>query len=203
MYWFRLADKLPTGAGLHRWSWNLRFAPPPAPLPEYTMATAFGQNTTKEPEGPQVMPGTYIVRLTVDGKRTEQNVYVGMDPRVRTLPEDLSKQFTLETKIYSALQQGDKALAEIHEFYKRNRVSPAPPQKLEAVSHIEPQAPEAGQQGQGRSQAPTLSRTLGTLERLAVAADSADTAPTMQITKAVDENLQQLEKLVGEWEKIR
>lgn len=203
MYWFRLADKLSTSAGLHRWTWNLRFAPPPAPLPEYSMATAFGQNTPREPEGPQVIPGTYLVRLTVDGKRTEQNVFVGMDPRVRTSPEDLQQQFALEMKIYSALQQGDKALAEIHDFYKRNKISPAPQQKLESVSHIEPQVPESVQQSSGRPQALTLTRALGILERLAVAVDSADAAPTTQVTKAVDENIQQLEKLVGEWERIR
>ena len=204
MYWFRLPEKLFTSPGLHRWTWNLRYAPPPAPIPEYTMATAFGQNTRKEPEGPQVMPGTYVVRLTVDGQRVEQNVFVGMDPRVRTLPEDLFKQFTLEMKIYSALQQGDKVLAEIHEFYKRNKISPAAAQKLEAVSHIEPQEPETGPQAQARAQAPPpLSRLLGALERLAVAVDSADAAPTTQDTKAADETIQQVENLIGQWEKIK
>ncbi|HEY6248616.1 MAG TPA: hypothetical protein VI685_01580 [Candidatus Angelobacter sp.] len=201
MYWFRLKDKLSTSPGLHRWTWNLRYADPSAPLPEYSMATAFGQNTRKEPEGPQVLPGTYEVRLTVDGKTTRQNVFVGLDPRVRTSPDDLQKQFAVEMKVYGALKQGDKVLAEIHEFYKRNRTNPAAAQKMEALAHIEPQASETGPQA--RLQPLTLSRTLGALERLAVAVDSADAAPTTQATKAVDEIIQQLEKLIGEWEKVK
>ena len=203
MYWFQLPDKLPASAGLHRCIWDLRYTPPPAPLPEYSMAV-FGLNTPREPEGPPVFPGTYEVRLTVDGKAMSQNVFVGMDPRVRTLPEDLHKQFVLEMKIYDALQRGNKALAEIHDFYKRNRMNPVSAQKLEAVSHIEPQSPETGQQGTNRPPSPpTLSRVLGTLERLAVTVDSADAAPTTQATQAADETIQKLEAFMGEWEKIK
>lgn len=75
-------------------------------------------------------------------------------------------------------------------------------QKLEALSHIEPQAPETGQPP-ARSQAPTLSRSLGVLERLAVTVDSADAAPTTQATKAVDDTVDQLQSMVEEWEKIK
>lgn len=204
VYWFRLAEKLSTEPGLHRCTWNLRYPDPAVPFPEYSMATAYGQNTPKEPEGPQVLPGTYEVRLTVDGRRMSQNVFVGMDPRVRTSPEDLQKQFALAMKIYDALQQGNKVLAEIHEFYRSNKVNPAPAHKLEAVSHIEPQTPpEPGQANQSGTPTPTLSRTLGALERLGVAVDSADTAPTTQAAKAVDTVTQQLDSLIGQWEKIK
>lgn len=203
MYWFRLEDKLPTTAGVHRWIWNLRFAAPPAPLPEYSMSTAFGQNTPKEPEGPQVLPGTYEVRLTVDGKTVSQKVSVSMDPRVKISAEDLQKQFDLETRIYTTLQKGDKALGEIRDFYKRNQTSPAAKTKLETLAHVEPAVREPRAQTGGKPQPPTLSGLLGTLEQLATNVDSADAAPTTQATKAADETIQHVEEFVGQWEKVK
>jgi hypothetical protein len=206
MYWFQPPQRLSTDPGLHRFVWNLRYPNPTVPFPEYSMSTAYGQNTPMEPEGPQVLPGAYQVRLTVDGKSMTQKVSVTMDPRVRASADDLQKQFALEMKIYNALQQGNQALAEIHEFYAHNKGNAAMSQKLDALAHIEPPAPETGQQPPARNQtvqAPTLSRSLGVLERLAVTVDSADAAPTTQATKAVDETVNQLQSFVGEWERLK
>ncbi|HEY6970486.1 MAG TPA: hypothetical protein VJA94_14865 [Candidatus Angelobacter sp.] len=205
MYWFKLPEKLATTTGLHRWVWNLRYANPTVPVPEYSMSTAFGQNTPTEPEGPQILPGTYQVRLTVDGKSIAQKVSVTMDPRVKSSPEDLQKQFALEMKIYHALQQGNAAVAQIRDFYTQNKADPAVSQKLQALAQIEPPTPEAGpgQQPSARNSTPTLSRVIGGLERLAVVVDSADAAPTTQATKAADKLTDQLQSLIPQWEKIK
>jgi len=202
MYWFQPPDKLGTSAGLHRWIWNLRYANPAVPVPSYSMSTAFGQNTPTEPEGPQVLPGNYEVRLTVDGKTTVQKFSVTMDPRLKTSSADLQKQYSLEMDIYHALQAGNTALGQIRDFYKRK-----PPvegsvmaQRLRAMAEIEP--PE-GEQQTNRPTTPTLSRLLGALERLAVAVDSADVAPTRQASEAANKTIQQLQSLVGQWQKLR
>jgi len=209
-YWFKLPEKLSTAAGLHRWVWNLRYANPTVPTPEYSMSTAFGTNTPAEPEGPQILPGNYQVRLTVDGKSVTQKFSVTMDPRVKTSAEDLQKQFALEMKIYHALQQGNVALTQIRNFYKRNeagegtlRRSVASGQELQALAQIEPPAPEPGQQPPARTAPPTLSRLIGALQRLAVVVDSADAAPTTQATKAAEQIITQLQSLVAQWEKLR
>ena len=204
MYWFRPPQPLSTEAGLHRFVWNLRYANPPASFPEFSMSTAFGQNTPVEPEGPQVMPGTYEVRLTVDGKSATQKISVTMDPRVKVSIGDLQKQFALATKIYQAIEQGDTALAQIRDFYRHNRGNPAASQKLEALSRIEPPSQEGTEPRPraGGSQAPALSRLLGALQRLAVTVDSADAAPTTQATKAAEETVSQVQSLVAQWEKI-
>ena len=203
MYWFRLPQTLSTDPGLHRFVWNFRYPNPSVPFPEYSMSTAYGQNTPTEPEGPQVLPGSYQVRLTVDGKSMTQKVSITMDPRVRASASDLQKQFALEMKIYNALEQGNQALAEIRDFYAHNKENPAASQKLAALARIEPQAPEAGQQRPGRGETPTLSRLVGTLERLEVTVDSADAAPTTQATKAADDTVSQLQSVIAEWEKIK
>jgi hypothetical protein len=201
-YWFRPPEKLSTAAGIHRFTWDLRYPPPAAAFPEYSMATAYGQNTPVEPLGPQVLPGTYYVRLVADGKELTKQFLITMDPRVKASPEDLQKQFAWEMKIYKALQQGNIALAEIRSFYAQNKSNPAMAQKIAALSKIEPaSAPEPGQPPTSRT--PTLSRVLGALQRLAVTVDSADAAPTAQASKGAEEAIAQMQLLLRQWEAIR
>ena len=90
-------------AGLHRWVWDLRY-PSPAGTHDYSMATAFGQDTAELPEGPMVVPGEYQVRLTVDGRAFIQALHVAMDPRVKTPASDLARQFQMGMKIWEALK---------------------------------------------------------------------------------------------------
>jgi photosystem II stability/assembly factor-like uncharacterized protein len=102
-YWFRPPAPVSTESGLHRWVWDLRY-PAPIATHNYSMATAFGEDTAMLPQGPMVVPGKYQIRLTVDGKASVQPLTVAMDPRVKTPPADLQKQFDLGMKIWEALR---------------------------------------------------------------------------------------------------
>ena len=59
------------------------------------------------------MPGTYQVRLTVDGKRFTAPLELKPDPRVKTMPQDLEKQFALLLNIRSELARVCGAVNEI------------------------------------------------------------------------------------------
>lgn len=61
--------------GFNRAVWNLRHA---APVRRRTNQNRFGGG----PSGAWVLPGTYAVRLTVNGERHEQSVEVREDPRI-------------------------------------------------------------------------------------------------------------------------
>ena len=50
--------------------------------------------------GPEVLPGTYTVRLTVDGEIYETPVDVGVDPLVTTSQAELTAQFEAARKIW-------------------------------------------------------------------------------------------------------
>ncbi len=78
-YWQRPLRALPRTAGSHRVSWDLHYPPPKTDRFEYPIAAVAG-GTTLEPKGPWVLPGTYSVRLTVDGATTTQQLVVVMDP---------------------------------------------------------------------------------------------------------------------------
>jgi len=103
-YWIRPQRALSTAAGMHRFMWDLRYPPIERERPSYPIA-AVPRNTAPTPTSPVAMPGTYTVRLTVDGKTSTQPLVVEMDPRVKTPREGLAEQFRLSMKVYGLLQK--------------------------------------------------------------------------------------------------
>jgi hypothetical protein len=107
-YWIRPPQRLATGAGLHRFVWDLRHETPAASSFGYPIA-AIHENTPREPRGPWVVPGTYTVRLTVDGTATAQPITVVMDPRVKTPPADIEAQHALSMRLCDAVARASAA----------------------------------------------------------------------------------------------
>jgi len=84
-----------TTAGLHQLVWDLRYGPP---------------TSSPSDRGPLVVPGTYQVRLTVNGRPLRQAVVVRMDPRVRIATAELNAQLTLARRLATQISQADRAL---------------------------------------------------------------------------------------------
>jgi len=59
------------------------------------------------------MPGTYTVRLTVDGKEYTQQLTIRMDPRIKTSFPDLQLQHDLSLMCYSNIKKCKSVLTEI------------------------------------------------------------------------------------------
>jgi hypothetical protein len=98
-------------AGMNRFVWNLR----------YSDATTFpgmilwaGSLT-----GPRVPPGTYSVRLTVDGKTQTQTFEVKKDLRLTTTPEEYTKQVTLALQVRDKLSDTNEGVIRIREVRKQ------------------------------------------------------------------------------------
>jgi hypothetical protein len=105
-YWLRPDQRLAATPGLHRFTWDLRFAPPPTDRPTYPISAVPG-NTPRVPHGLWVRPGTYQVRLTAADQTLRQAVIVRMDPRVQTSMADLERQFTLSRSLDRAMRRLD------------------------------------------------------------------------------------------------
>jgi photosystem II stability/assembly factor-like uncharacterized protein len=90
--WIEPPPPLTARAGMNRFVWDLRYAPPGAEDPE----NDFGRPVN----GPQVLPGTYTVRLTVGGQSYTQPLKVTADPRSTATPQELQKQFDLCISIW-------------------------------------------------------------------------------------------------------
>src|SRR5580698_10128623 len=98
LYWIRPQQILSAAKGAHRFIWDLHTQPLNLP-PSYAIAAIYGQ-TAPNPTSPWVMPGTYTVKLTVDGKSYTQPLLIKMDPRVKTPVAELKKQYDLSDKCY-------------------------------------------------------------------------------------------------------
>ncbi|HEY0778407.1 MAG TPA: hypothetical protein VGD56_10635 [Gemmatirosa sp.] len=101
-FWIAPPEALPTGAGAHRVSWDLRADAPPAFQHTYEINANPGR-TPPSPEGVLALPGTYTLRLTVDGRRVTRSVLVRPDPRAPTPANALRAQHDLQMRIADAL----------------------------------------------------------------------------------------------------
>ena len=102
-------EKLGKEAGLNRVAWNLA-ADPARPRKDEKPEPSFFR---PEPRGPMVLPGTYTVRLTVDGESHEQPVEVGIDPMVAVSAADLATEYSVAselTAMQSAVNDGLRGL---------------------------------------------------------------------------------------------
>jgi photosystem II stability/assembly factor-like uncharacterized protein len=109
LYWVRERRQLSTHAGMHRWVWDLHYPAPVSMRHDYPIA-AIPHDTPRFPLGPTVLPGTYSVRLTVDGKSSTAPLTIKMDPRVKTSAAVLQKKFQAETRLAAIMSESAQAL---------------------------------------------------------------------------------------------
>ena len=81
--------------GLNRIAWNLRFGGPEVRRPPTEEQLAFGFAA----RGPQVLPGTYTVKLTVGDKVLEERVEVKLDPGIKTSVAELQQAQDMQFKL--------------------------------------------------------------------------------------------------------
>ena len=94
----RVANK----AGLNTFAWNLRY--PDASVFENMILWAGGTS------GPVVLPGTYTVRMTVNGQSFRQPLTIVKDPRSAASDADLREQFDFLMRIHDKTTQANDAV---------------------------------------------------------------------------------------------
>ncbi|MEO6772710.1 MAG: glycoside hydrolase [Kofleriaceae bacterium] len=103
-YWVMPAQRLGTSPGMHRWIWDLRRARPRALAYGYPISAA-PHATVRAPEGARVAPGTYTVKLVVDGRTFTTKVEVLLDPRLKLPAAVVARQNALETQLAELLDR--------------------------------------------------------------------------------------------------
>ncbi len=111
-YWIRPPQVLSAQAGLHRFVWDLHYPPPKAPEFSYPIAAIY-KDTPRVPLGTWALPGTYTVKLTVNGKIQTRQLTVKIDPRVKTPAAGLQQQFTVSMQAYDALDSIATTVADV------------------------------------------------------------------------------------------
>jgi photosystem II stability/assembly factor-like uncharacterized protein len=100
---------IPAKAGMNRFAWDLRYTSP-VKIPNSFYASS-------GPIGPLVLPGTYEVKLTANGKTLSVPLEIKLDPRVQVSNEALQKQFDLDMKLYEANIQLHTTVNEIRDMH--------------------------------------------------------------------------------------
>jgi photosystem II stability/assembly factor-like uncharacterized protein len=109
-YWLMPSSEraLSTNVGTNRINWDLRYDDPPGYNPDINnqMNSAPGQ-VTPAPHGPLALPGTYTIKLLVDGATYTQTLVVHNDPRTGESQGVMSALRT-QNKLAMAAWQGTK-----------------------------------------------------------------------------------------------
>ena len=105
------ADRVPAEAGLNRFLWDLHY-PDAATFPGLIMWAG-------SVRGPVIVPGTYKVRLTADGKSETQAFEVKKDPRLNTTTQDYARQLEVALQIHNKLSQANQGVVQIRDIRKQ------------------------------------------------------------------------------------
>jgi photosystem II stability/assembly factor-like uncharacterized protein len=214
MYWVRPTQILSAEEGMHRFVWDLH-GPPPLALNYEFPISAIIHNTPLYPLGARALPGSYTVKLTVDGKSYSQPLTLKMDPRIQTPIEDLRRQYEIEAgavegmnETYEQLEQVKSVRSQIKELNGKTSNNEKLARDLEALdkqcANLEGAAqnpfwglPPSGKRPENLS---TLHQHFAGI--LAVA-DSADAAPTTQAQAAFHEFDESETALRKKWSTLR
>ncbi len=208
MYWVRPKEVLFTQPGMHRFVWDLHWAPPKTLEHEFPIS-AILHDTPLNPLGARPLPGKYKVELTVDGKRFDATFELKMDPRITASRDDLTKQFDMESEAvagmddsYESLEQVQSVRAQLKELTPKVHGNTATEfvalDRLCADLEGATQASFFGTPPTGE-QPENLSSLNQHYSAILAVADSADVAPTTQANAAFQELENESIRLRKQW----
>ncbi len=230
LYWYRPPQSLSAGAGLHRFVWDVHYQPLDGGgggrggrggLP----IQAVPGNTAPASGTPWVSPGTYTLRLTVNGRTLTQPITVRQDPRVETPAHVMQQVYSLTDAMYFgaadvvvAIGQATSIREQVARMPSGNPAASALAEFDRAIGELVGAAgsgggpAEAGGRGGGgrggRGGGPaappdSLTGLAATQSGLINSLQAADVAPTDLQLSALIGARQDLQDTMGRWEALR
>ncbi|HEY6578164.1 MAG TPA: hypothetical protein VIY09_02480, partial [Rhizomicrobium sp.] len=180
-----------TTPGMHRFVWDLHYAPPAALHP-------FG--------GVWAPPGNYTIVLTAAGKTVAQPLAVKPDPRVKLPASALQREFVLATKVAEGWSQAAAALAEATKTLKTFRQHKDPRSaRMEAavldLSGFSEESENVAVRPSGR--ADSLKALATDFEQLEHAVDGADADPGPDVQASYQTLSRMLSNTLREWRQMK
>ena len=227
MYWVRPSRTLSAAPGMHRFVWDLTYPPPDVLSRDYPISAIY-KDTPLYPLGAAVLPGKYTLTLRFEGNAhvkvpgknstTTRVAYqapleIRMDPRVRTSPEDLQRQFDLDRKIADALHRDFTAIGEVRSLRQQLKALADKKPRAEiakAIADLDTKAAalEGDEGGYGTRylstpEGRTLARLNSGFSAVLSALDSADAAPTTQQSAMCGELDKALTEQLSAWQQLK
>jgi photosystem II stability/assembly factor-like uncharacterized protein len=198
--WIVPPAHLTARAGMNRFVWDLR----------YSIAVAAGVDAEfgQAPQGPQALPGSYQVRLTVAGQHYTQPLKVVLDPRSTATPIELSKQLDLALKITHQIDVAGQLTREISAERRRladlKKTADAAQQASIAEADAEAQKIAGATGGRAAAAPPSgLASVLSELNAANGVVDSADRTPPAQAYALFQQASNNLAKYQSQWQTLK
>jgi len=172
-------------------------------LPDHAVA---GKTPINQPPGPLVVPGTYEVVLTVDGKTYRQPLVVTRDPRVHVSQADLEAQLDvarmidawMDTSYHSYNEAG--ALRAALAADRKSLV--ASPQTKELSDALQALDQELNEIQEGTNTAPGFGAVNRDVARFVTMIQSGDIRPAKSIVENATPSCVALTNDLARWRKI-
>ncbi|MGI9090234.1 MAG: WD40/YVTN/BNR-like repeat-containing protein [Gemmatimonadaceae bacterium] len=214
LYWPAPPMVLSNLAGMHRFSWDMRYNPIPgegAAGSDEDATGAVPHRTYRTVNAPWAPPGAYTLRLTVAGKSYTQPLTLRLDPRVTTPEAGLAQLASLSREMYEG------AVA-THTAYTQARALSAQLDRLQGSdvsafkAQVEAFAPAATQTelgaNAGRGAAavaspPNLESVSRSMLAAAMAMQDADITPTSSEVAASSRAREQYTDVMSRWTTLK
>ncbi len=217
-YWFEKPIMLSNGEGLNRVVWNMQW-PAPNTLTynfrgrhidyvEYTLPDHAipGKTPLDQPPGPLVVPGTYEVVLTVDGKSYRQPLVVTLDPRVHVSQADLEAQLDVARMIDAWMDSSYHSYNEVGTLRAAlaadQKSLVASPQTKELSDALQALDKEMGEIQDGTIAAPGFGAVNRDVARFVTMIQSGDIRPAKSIIENATPSCVALKNDLARWRKI-
>ena len=198
---------------MHRFSWDLKLDPVSPldliPAGDEEATGAVPGRTYPNYNVPWVPPGTYTVRLTVEGKTLTQPIVVHLDPRVKIDPIALTRLNTLSSGLYWEAVAAHKAFNDAKALAKT--IESRTGAEADAIKgELEALAPtglvrnirQRGRRPGGAAQ-PTLEAVSNALQTAAMAMQASERAPTAVQLAAADAARAQAKPIMAQWTAVQ
>jgi photosystem II stability/assembly factor-like uncharacterized protein len=213
-FWVASPYSLPTTIGTNRANWDLRYDPPPAFTHSFEISANPGLTPTG-PEGTLAPPGTYTIKLTVNGKSSTQKVTLTNDPRSPATAADIRAQHVLLRRINGAAKTAWEAYQQV-EAMRTTLAARTPTDstsevakaikgfraKVDTVGGNSGGGGGFGGQGGGRRPPPNFFALNGRLVGQLTAQDNADQAPTESMLAGYASACRDLKAAAASWVSI-
>ncbi|HXZ20535.1 MAG TPA: hypothetical protein VEG63_11335 [Candidatus Acidoferrales bacterium] len=206
MNWVPVPQPLSADAGMYRFVWDLRAAMPAGMRRSFRLSG-----------GPWIVPGDYIVKLTAAGKTLTQPLTVKMDPRSHATFDALQRQFALASQLGKQWGEVSAALRQAEDLRKqaeeRKKDAAANSAILAVLSELSAKIVQVtGAEGEADfgGIGPTLPdrehepirRVSSALSGILAVEQSADVAPTADVTTAANRWEAARADSLAEWNKL-
>ncbi len=203
LYWPAPQDRLSTRAGMHRFSWDLRYEPigenPRTGDVEATGAVPHRSEHT--PTAPWAPPGRYTVRLTVNGKSYTQQLALRLDPRIRTPAAGLAQLAALSRQMYDAAAAAHTAYRDARALV--DSLSGDMRAQVESLAPSPRPRPRGFARPGGPAPPPTLESASNAALAAAMAMQDADVTPTTAQVAACTRARAQVNAVMARWNRLK